>query len=94
MQVLRLWRRISSVLPSSRKGYGYVKGFPEITIARLQRHGILALPDGKTRLKIGQRVEIIPNHICPVVNLADVMYLIRNGQCQEQIEVLARGKNR
>ncbi len=81
--------------PSSRKGYGYVKGFPEITIARLtEEHGILALPDAKSRLKIGQRVEIIPNHICPVVNLADVMYLMKNGQCEGQVEVLARGKNR
>ena len=81
--------------PSSRKGYGYVKGYPQITIARLtEEHGILSLPDAKRTLKIGQQVEVIPNHICPVVNLADVMYLMKNGECQGQVEVLARGKNR
>ena len=81
--------------PSDRKGYGFIKGYPEITIARLtEEHGILSLPDAKTRLKIGQQVEIIPNHICPVVNLADVMYLMKDGVCQGQVEVLARGKSR
>jgi len=81
--------------PSPRTGYGYVKSHPEITIARLtEEHGILSLPDARSTLKIGQQVEIIPNHVCPVVNLADVMYLMKDGACQGQIEVLARGKNR
>jgi len=81
--------------PSSRTGYGYVKGYPQITVARLtEEHGILSLPDAKSTLRIGQQVEIIPNHICPVVNLADVMYLMKDGECQGQVEVLARGKNR
>ncbi|MFC2008894.1 alanine racemase [Chloroflexota bacterium] len=81
--------------PSPRKGYGYIKGYPEITIARLtEEHGILALKDAKRKLKIGQQVEIIPNHVCPVVNLSDVMYLMKNGVCEGQVEVLARGKNR
>jgi len=81
--------------PSSRKGYGYIKGYPDITIARLtEEHGILALQDAKTRLKIGQQVEIIPNHICPVVNLARVMYLMRNGACEEEVEITAALKNR
>ncbi len=81
--------------PSSRKGYGYVKGYPEITIARLtEEHGILSLQDARSRLEIGQQVEIIPNHICPVVNLADAMYLMKDGVCEGQVEVLARGKNR
>ena len=81
--------------PSPRKGYGYIKGHPDITIARLtEEHGILALQDAKSRLRIGQQVEIIPNHICPVVNLADVMYGMKNGVFEKQIDVLARGKSR
>lgn len=81
--------------PSARSGYGYIKGYPEVTIARLtEEHGILSLSDARNKLKIGQQVEIIPNHICPVVNLADVMYLMKDGVCQGQVEVLARGKSR
>ena len=81
--------------PSARKGYGYVKGYPEITIARLtEEHGILELQDAREKLKIGQQIQVIPNHICPVVNLSDVMYLMKDGACVGQVEVLARGKNR
>lgn len=83
------------VPPSSRGGFGCIKGYPDVKIARLtEEHGILELQDAKDRLKIGQQVEIIPNHVCPVVNLADVMYMMRNGECVGQVEVLARGKNR
>ncbi len=81
--------------PSSRKGYGYIKGYPDITIARLnEEHGILTLQNAKRRLEIGQQLEIIPNHVCPVVNLAEVMYLMRNGVCEGHLDILARGKNR
>ncbi len=81
--------------PSSRKGHGYIKGYPDITIARLtEEHGILSLQDARQRLRIGQQVEIIPNHICPVVNLARVMYLMRNGVCVGQMEIAAAAKNR
>ncbi len=81
--------------PSGKKGYGYVKGHPDVTIARLtEEHGMLEVHDARKRFKIGQHLEVVPNHVCPVVNLADVMYLMRNGQCERQIEVLARGKNR
>ncbi len=81
--------------PSGKKGHGYVKGYPDVTIARLtEEHGMMTAKDAKSRFSIGQQLEIIPNHVCPVVNLADVMYLMRNGQCEGKVEVLARGKNR
>ncbi len=81
--------------PSGKEGHGYVKGHPDVTIARLtEEHGMLIVKDARSRFSIGQQLEIIPNHICPVVNLADVMYLMRNGECEGQVEVLARGKNR
>ena len=81
--------------PSPRTGHGYVKGHPDITIARLtEEHGILSLTDAKNKLEIGQQVEIIPNHVCPVVNLTDVMYLMKDDVCQGQVEVLARGRSR
>jgi len=80
---------------SPSNGYGSIKGYPNVKIARLtEEHGILELQNARQTFKVGQRVEIIPNHVCPVVNLADVMYLMRNGECVEQVEVLARGKNR
>jgi D-serine deaminase-like pyridoxal phosphate-dependent protein len=80
---------------SPSNGYGFIKGYPNVKIARLtEEHGILELQHARQTFEVGQRVEIIPNHVCPVVNLTDVMYLMRNGECEGQVEVLARGKSR
>jgi D-serine deaminase-like pyridoxal phosphate-dependent protein len=43
-------------------------------------------------LKVGDKVEIIPNHICPVVNLHEYAYLVSKGQVIEKISVECRGK--
>lgn len=75
--------------------HGIVKGLPDATLFRLnEEHGFLRLPHARHRLSVGQRIEIVPNHVCPVVNLADWMYLMRRGQCEGVIPVTARGKNR
>ena len=80
---------------SGKGGYGYVKGYPDVRVDHLtEEHGMLSLDNATSQLQIGQRLEIIPNHVCPVVNLADVMYGMRKGVFEKQIDVLARGKNR
>ena len=41
---------------------------------------------------IGEKIRIIPNHICPVVNLYDVAYLVSDGQVIAELPISARGK--
>ncbi|MDO5045943.1 MAG: hypothetical protein Q4D84_04560 [Campylobacter sp.] len=41
---------------------------------------------------MGDKLEIYPNYICPVVNLYEFAYLVENGQVIEKIEVSCRGK--
>lgn len=43
-------------------------------------------------VNIGDRIRIIPNHICPVVNLYDAMYLIQGDDVIAELPVAARGK--
>ncbi len=75
-------------------GHGRIRGFPKIELFRLnEEHGYLRLqPD--TRLEIGQPLEIVPNHICAVVNLHRTVWGIRNGKVVKEWEVLARGRIR
>jgi D-serine deaminase-like pyridoxal phosphate-dependent protein len=47
--------------------------------------------DGKA-LKIGDRVEMVPSHIDPTINLHDVYYAHRNGIIEEIWSVDTRGK--
>ena len=54
-------------------------------------HGSLSWTDGKD-LKIGDRVEMIPSHIDPTINLHDFYYAHRNGTIEEIWPVDARGK--
>ena len=43
---------------------------------------------------VGDRVEIIPNHICPAVNLTDELVIVRDGHVIDRWPVAARGKVR
>ncbi|MFW6151264.1 MAG: alanine racemase [Chloroflexota bacterium] len=83
------------LVPAPDSGFGYVRGHPDIRIDHLtEEHGILFLDAARDKLNIGEQLEIIPNHVCPVVNLADVMYGMRRGKLEREIPVSARGKNR
>jgi len=75
-------------------GFGTIRGHGNLVIKSLsEEHGRVEV-HGDTDLKIGDVVEIIPNHICPVINLADELYGFRGGRLERVIPVSARGKNR
>lgn len=79
--------------PPGRKGFGYVVEYPEAVIERLnEEHGILKLPTGSAGPLVGERVEIIPNHVCPVVNLQDQLFAVRNGEVAGVWKVVGRGR--
>ena len=74
-------------------GYGHVVECPEARIARLsEEHGIVDVSRCSRRPKVGERVHVIPNHICPCVNLHDVMWLRHAGGELEPTPVDARGR--
>jgi D-serine deaminase-like pyridoxal phosphate-dependent protein len=75
-------------------GYGRVVGHPDLVITSLsEEHGVVSVP-ARSRWRIGDRLEIIPNHACPVPNLAVALVGVRDGTVTRTIRVNARGKNR
>jgi D-serine deaminase-like pyridoxal phosphate-dependent protein len=73
-------------------GFGIVLG-KKATLERLsEEHGIMSLAPDED-LDIGDRVRIIPNHACAVVNLFDRAYGFRNGEIVEEFNIAARGKS-
>lgn len=54
-------------------------------------HGKLSWSDGKD-LEVGDRVEMVPSHIDPTINLHEVYYGYRNGIIEEIWPVDARGR--
>lgn len=76
-------------------GHGYVIGHPGAVIHALsEEHGWVQIPADDSGFTIGERVEIIPNHICPSVNLMDELFIIRDGRLIDTWKVAARGKIR
>lgn len=73
------------------EGYGVLPDFG-LTIARLsEEHGVVEGP-GVEALQVGQRVRIIPNHICPVINLFGEVAAVRGGVLEAMLPVAARGR--
>lgn len=66
---------------------------PRYTHANLgDEHGSLSWEEGTPSLKVGDRVEMIPSHIDPTINLHDFYFAHRNGAVEEIWSVDSRGK--
>jgi D-serine deaminase-like pyridoxal phosphate-dependent protein len=73
--------------------FGEVLGMPGATVSGLsEEHGKLLLADGAS-LSIGERVRLIPDHCCVVVNLFDQVHLISGERVLETLPVAARGRS-
>jgi D-serine deaminase-like pyridoxal phosphate-dependent protein len=80
---------------ASHPGHGYILGHPEAILARIsEEHGVVVLPQDEPGFAIGQRHEVIPNHVCPTINLTDELVIARDGQVVDAWRVAARGKVR
>lgn len=94
--VLDSGSKVLTIEPSQwQEGHGYVVEYPDARIVSLsEEHAVLKLPESAQGMKIGEKVEIIPNHVCPTVNLTEELYLIRDGKVAETWPVIARARVR
>ncbi len=73
--------------------YGHIVGHPDWEIRSLsEEHGQVHVPPGTAAPKVGERVTIIPNHVCMVTNLTDRITAVREGRVETFYAVSARGK--
>ncbi len=75
------------------EGFGALLDRPDVTVQRMsEEHGILDLKDSDWRPEVGEQVRIVPNHVCVVVHLNDVMYGVRGPFVESSWPVVARGR--
>lgn len=75
------------------KGYGALLDQPGVVVRRLsEEHGVLDLQDTGWRPAVGDRVRVVPNHVCIAVHLHEVVYGIRGGRTETSWPVKARGR--
>ncbi|MDZ7638682.1 MAG: alanine racemase [Bryobacterales bacterium] len=73
--------------------FGMVREAPEARFLKMnEEHGYIDLPGARDRFQIGDRLHILPNHICVAVNLHERVYGVRGERVEMVWEVEARGK--
>lgn len=79
-----------------RRDWIQIVGQPDLTMDFItEEHGVgsIDLRHG-TSLEIGDKLMLIPSHICTVVNLFDMAYGHRDGVVTQELRVAGRGKVR
>jgi D-serine deaminase-like pyridoxal phosphate-dependent protein len=62
-------------VPAPDSGHGYILEYPEAVIKRLsEEHAQVDVRACPRPPELGERVTVIPNHICPCVNLQDAIW--------------------
>jgi D-serine deaminase-like pyridoxal phosphate-dependent protein len=79
--------------PAPRSGFGLVVEYPQARISRLtEEHGQVDIRDCPRAPEIGERVTVIPNHVCPCVNLQDTVWWRGEEGRLEALKIDARGR--
>ena len=77
----------------SAEGFGCLRDDHAVVVRSMsEEHGILDLSGSSWRPRVGDRVHVIPNHVCIVVHLADVVYGARGDEVVSSWPVAARGR--
>ena len=75
-------------------GYGLVFGFDDVRVKKVyDEHGVIENKTVHAKVHVGDKLRIIPNHVCPCCNLYDKMYIMENEQIVAEWPILCRGKS-
>jgi len=78
---------------SAEVTFGHVVEAPGARFHKMnEEHGYIDITRAERAFGIGDRVRIIPNHICVAVNLHEQVYGVRGDQVEEVWKVEGRGK--
>ncbi|MEW5980002.1 MAG: alanine racemase [Acidobacteriota bacterium] len=84
--------RLSS---GSQQGFGYVTQHAEVLFTSMnEEHGYLDLRHSSWKPEVGEKLNIIPNHVCTCVNMHDQIFYHRKGEVLGSWIVEGRGKVR
>jgi D-serine deaminase-like pyridoxal phosphate-dependent protein len=73
-------------------GNGAIIGWPEADLHTInEEHGYVGVASLDERPKLGDHLQVIPNHACGCVNLHEGLLAVRGGVVDHVIDVCARG---
>jgi D-serine deaminase-like pyridoxal phosphate-dependent protein len=75
-------------------GHGILPAYPDAILERVSDyHGVVRIPPGTPSPRVGEVVAVIPNHVCPVIDLRDSFIATRAGEIVGVWPVDARGRS-
>jgi D-serine deaminase-like pyridoxal phosphate-dependent protein len=78
---------------AAAEGFGALLDRPEVIVKGMsEEHGLLDLSRTSWQPEVGERVKVVPNHVCIVVHLNDVVHGTRAGVLETSWPVAARGR--
>ncbi len=78
---------------SPAPGHGHIVEYPDAVITGLsEEHAVVDVSACAQAPVIGERVRVIPNHVCVVSNLFDEVHLMTGDEVAEVLPVAARGR--
>jgi len=73
-------------------GKGTLPDYPDVYIDHMyDEHAIIYNAAFREQVRVGDKVRIIPVHICPVCNLYDTLYLIQGDDVIQEVNIACRG---
>ena len=79
--------------PAPQAGHGHIVEYPDAVITTLtEEHGQVDVSRCAGRPRVGERVTVIPNHICPCVNLQDRGWWLETDGTVRPFRIDARGR--
>ena len=74
-------------------GHGLVMGTELVVKTLSEEHGVIEMPVASDWPRVGERLRIIPNHVCVVSNLFDTVTLFSGEEVRETLPVASRGRS-
>jgi len=79
--------------PADKRTFGTLMDYENADlVGASEEHGMVDISNCDNPPKLGDRVRVLMNHVCPCVNLQDSGYLIREDGSLEPLPIDARGK--
>jgi D-serine deaminase-like pyridoxal phosphate-dependent protein len=86
-------KALSKEVRSDDGSFGALLDRPEVVVSALsEEHGVLDLSKSSWKPRVGERVRVVPNHVCVSVNLQDRL-LALDGSSLDVWELEARGRS-
>lgn len=93
--VLDAGSKTLTMTATQQHGFGKMKNRPHSSFIRLsEEHGVVGLHPEEGGLRVGDRVEVLPIHICVCIDLQQDAYGTSHGRIEELIRIDAARRSR